>query len=261
MKFVKGISLFFIYPFAMFCLGVFVGVKTTHFFYPGTVVEQREVEELSTQDWPGQIVEKLEADEQSNLREQLHSEEQVVSEEYSVEQYLEEYQENEYVEEPLLETTELVEAASAGDTLDVDTEYVLEETDIVNHTVVETVGRLPSKYIGMNREQFLESMEEYEMYPPLSEMERGFVSLEVLSFSKERVVVQMNYQYIQPSTSFYLTVQDNEVIVYLEDKETVYINTGILLDSLPEEMQLEIIQMLWIEDEESLYNFLETYSS
>ena len=52
--------------------------------------------------------------------------------------------------------------------------------------------KLPDKYVGMNREQFLEAMELYEAFPPLSEMERGFVSLEVLSFSRKRVVVQMN---------------------------------------------------------------------
>ena len=50
-------------------------------------------------------------------------------------------------------------------------------------------------------------------------------------------------------------------MVLLEDQETVYINTGILLEQLPEEIQMEIMQMMWVEDEESLYGFLETYSS
>ena len=69
---------------------------------------------------------------------------------------------------------------------------MLEETDILHHTVVETTQRLPDKYVGMNREEFLQAMDLYEAFPPLSEMERGFVNLEVLSFSRERVVVQMN---------------------------------------------------------------------
>ena len=49
--------------------------------------------------------------------------------------------------------------------------------------------------------------------------------------------------------------------MYLEDMETVYINTGIAPDSLPEDMQMELMQMIWIENEESLYHFLENYSS
>ena len=142
-----------------------------------------------------------------------------------------------------------------------DTDYVLEETDILQHTVVETTWRLPDKYVGMNREQFLQAMEVYAAFPPLSELERGFVGLEVLSFSRERVVVQMNYKYIQPSSSFYLAAYDNKIIVYLEDRKTVYIETGIPLDSLPVKLQQSIIDMMWIENEEKLYDFLENYSS
>ncbi len=153
------------------------------------------------------------------------------------------------------------EAAASGDTLCVDTAYVLEETDILHHTSVETTQRLPSKYVGMTREQFVEAMAIYEASPPLSELERGFVNLEVRSFARERVVVQMNYRYVQPSESFYLAVYDNEVVVYLEDRKTVYIETQIELDSLPEQLQRDIIQMMWIENEEKLYDFLENYSS
>lgn len=215
MKFVKGISLFFIYPLVMFGIGFYAGVECMHFFYPGSN-PVRETQELPEENWPEQI-----ADNQ----------------------------------------TAIVDVAASHETLSVDTEYVLEETDIASHSVVETILTIPQQYVGLNREQFLECMEQYEMYPPLSELERGFISLEVLSFARERVVIQMNYQYVQPSNSFYLAVHDNEVVVYLEDKETIYINTGILLEDLPEEVQLEIIQMLWMEDEETLYHFLENYSS
>lgn len=156
---------------------------------------------------------------------------------------------------------EALYAASSSETLYVGTEYVLEETDILHHTVVETTWRLPDKYVGMNREQFIAAMDIYAASPPLSEQERGFVGLEVLAFSRERVVIQMNYRYIQPSSVFYLAAYDNKVLVYLEDRETVYIETEIRLDSLPEEMQQEVMQMLRVESEEELYGFLETYSS
>ena len=58
-----------------------------------------------------------------------------------------------------------------------------------------------------------------------------------------------------------MAVQDNEVVVLLEDKETVFINTGIRLEELPEAVQLDIMQMRVVEDEEKLYDFLEAYSS
>ena len=117
------------------------------------------------------------------------------------------------------------------------------------------------KYIGMDRQGFLEAMEVYEAAPPLQELERGFVGLEVLSFSEEEVVVQMNYDYVEPSQSFYLMVRNNFIVVCLEDQKTIYMETGILLKDLPEQLQQDIIQIMLIPDEESLYDFLENYSS
>lgn len=146
-------------------------------------------------------------------------------------------------------------------TLNADTAYVLEETDLRDQSVVETRWSLPVKYIGMDRQGFLEAMEVYEAAPPLQELERGFVGLEVLSFSEEEVVVQMNYDYVEPSQSFYLMVRNNFIVVCLEDQKTIYMETGILLKDLPEQLQQDIIQIMLIPDEESLYDFLENYSS
>lgn len=47
---------------------------------------------------------------------------------------------------------------------------------------MESVGKVPQAYLGMNREEFVAAMERYEASPPLSELERGFTGLEVLSF-------------------------------------------------------------------------------
>ena len=240
MKFVKGISLFFVYPVLMLGIGFYAGVRTTRFFYPGEQTERlyyapSENESPASED--GREPELPENTLQS----------------------MEECLDYEKAEDTDLSAYTAV--ANNGETLCVETEYVIEEKDLDDDTVVETSWRLPMKYVGMNREQFLEAMEEYEAFPPLSEMERGFVSLEVLSFSRERVVVQMNYRFLVPTSSFYLAVYDNEVVVYLEDKETIYIETEILLEQLPEELQQEIIDMMWMPDEEALYDFLETYSS
>lgn len=240
MKFVKGISLYFIYPMMMLCIGFYGGVVSSHFFYPGEQAPgadapSREPVVGDPVDVPGDLDYGVaEALREENLR--------AAKESFALEE-------------------ELLEAAAAAETLSADTEYVLEETNILDQSVVQTSWRLPPQYMGMNRKQFLEAMELYEANPPLAERERGFVGLEVLSFSRERVVVQMNYRYVQPSASFYLAVYDNEVVVYLEDKRTIYINTEIPLASLPEEVQQEIIQMMWMPDEESLYHFLESYSS
>lgn len=238
MKFVKSISLYLIYPMAMLCLGFYGGVVCSHFFYPGEQAPDNGQIYVAPSQEP-MIGEPVEAPDDLDYGVAAAPQEETACQDQNL----------------------LQEAAAASETLSADTEYVLEETNILDQSVVQTTWRLPSQYMGMNRKQFLEAMELYEAHPPLSEMERGFVGLEVLAFSRERVVVRMNYRYVQPSASFYLAVYDNEVVVYLEDRQTIYINTEIPLDSLPEHLQQEIIQMMWMPDEESLYHFLESYSS
>lgn len=237
MKFVKGISLFFIYPLFMLVIGFYAGVQFTDHY-----------ERLYYQ--PGEDTDA------SGTERKLPSQPTAESAEP-----LGNSMDFERAEGTVDEDPSYVEAANASETLNVETKYVLEERDIYRDTVVETTWRLPDKYVGMNREQFLEAMKEYEAFPPLSEMQRGFVSLEVLSFSRERVVIQMNYRVVLPTDSFYLAVYDNKVVVLLDDRETVYIETDIQLEKLPEEEQEQIINMMFIEDEAGLYDFLEAHSS
>lgn len=234
MKFVKSISLFFICPILLFSLGFFVGVGYTRFFDLRSGYQRMYGEGKSP----------VEKEESSIVREIDLADAEPSGEDAEG-----------------VDPLNYEEVSFKPETLCVETQYVLEEKDILGNTTLETTKKLPQKYIGMNREQFLEAMNVYESFPPLSEQERGFVGLEVISFSRERVVVQMNYKYVKSDGNFYLMVYDNEVLVYLEDKETVYIETGIRLDTLPEEVQYDIINGLFIEKQEDLYDFLETYSS
>lgn len=225
MKFVKGISLFFFYPLIMFGSGMYTGIALQHFFYPGQNVQIQE-EPFTT------------AESETASSEMPES----VSFAHAPER-------------PAVETTK------KEDVLTADTEYVLEEVDVRNGTSVETVWHVPERYIGMNRESFLEAMEDYAEAPPLQELERGFTGLEVLSFSGKKVVVRIQYDYVEPSDSFYIGVEENYVVVYLEDKQTVYLNTGILLETLPEQLQQQIMGYMFMKGEEELYHFLESYSS
>lgn len=142
-----------------------------------------------------------------------------------------------------------------------DTQYIIQEVDLKKDTSVETKWKVPDKYIGMTRKQFIKEMELYQKSPSLKDQELGFVSAEVVSFSKAKVVVRKNYIYKEVSTSFYLVNEKNYVVVYCDDMQTIYMNTNITLDSLPDGLKQEIIRTKYIATEEELYNFLESYSS
>jgi len=141
------------------------------------------------------------------------------------------------------------------------TQYICIERDMLSGEEVVIRTQLPQMYVGLNREQFIDSIKEYEKNPPLGERERGLVSVEVRRFSTEEVEVLMNYKYVKPSESFYIIVFDDEIRVLLDDKQTVYLETGIRVPELPMSLQQEIMQGMFVPSEEALYDFLENYTS
>ena len=243
MKFVKGISLFLIIPVFIFVLGFFLGGKFSSFFYPGARTRQIYLQEETQTESEEESVQPVKEDEPDEKKGSSVPDSPVVIEEDG--------------------TTKKFRAASALDEqkIDADTKFMVEEVDLRRDTIVETQWKLPEKYIGMNREEFLNAMAEYELSPPLTELERGFVSLEVKSFSGDKVLVRMNYIYTAPSNSFYLRAENHYVVVYCDDQRTVYMKTNILLEDLPDDIQQEIIGEMHVEDEKTLYDFLESYSS
>lgn len=152
-------------------------------------------------------------------------------------------------------------AAEERQVISADTKYIIQEVDLKKDTSVETQWKVPDKYIGMDRKSFVREMELYQQSPSLKDQELGFVSVEVVSFSNARVVIKKSYMFKEVYTSFYLVNEKNYVVVYCDDLKTIYMNTNITLDSLPDKLQQEIIQNKYIATEEELYNFLESYSS
>lgn len=164
--------------------------------------------------------------------------------------------------EAVSEQPQVIPAAVEEDqVISADTQYIIQEVDLKKDTSVETKWKVPDKYIGMDRKSFVREMELYQQSPSLKDQELGFVSVEVISFSKTRVVIRKNYMFKEICTSFYLVNEKNYVVVYCDDLQTIYMNTNITLDSLPDNLKQEIIQNKYIASEEELYNFLESYSS
>lgn len=60
---------------------------------------------------------------------------------------------------------------------------------------------------------------------------------------------------------FYLAELNGYIVVYREDKKTIYEYTNILVADLPENLQEEILDWKKINSIQELYGFLENYSS
>lgn len=143
----------------------------------------------------------------------------------------------------------------------VGTDYIVEEYDLNNYTLMEKTEQMPFEYIGLTREELVAMIEDYSNYPTEEDLSSGFESMKLVSFSEERVIVRKSFRPVELPESFYLVVENHYVSVYCDDKKTIYMYTGIALDSLPDEVQKEILAMKYIASIEELYGFLETYSS
>lgn len=227
MKFVKRISLFFIMAGMMFSAGSYATYKAEQFFYPKRYEQQNEkISSINTEDNSEGIssdVAKADTDEK---------EERII--------------------EAAVENLPVITA---------DTVYMVEEVNLADGTIVEREEEIPIKYFGLDRDSLIEELKLYEQNPPLADLKQGFETIELSAFSKDRVVVCKYYRREKENSGYYLMVANHYVIVYEEDKETVHMNTDILLESLSDELQKEIMEGKYMENEQALYNFLESYSS
>lgn len=208
MKFVKRISLFFIYPVTMFGMGFAANMAIYEFFYPG----------------------------QAQNEPAVHEETKVIH------------------EEPVIET-----GYQAEPVITADTSYVVLSYDALSGELKEDEETPPDKYLGLNREELEGELREYEESPSLTDLEKGFSHIELLSFSPVRVVIRKSYE--REEEGFFLVNENHCVVVYDKSLTHVYMNTGIRVEELPWNLQREILHMKYIETENELYNFLESYSS
>lgn len=150
---------------------------------------------------------------------------------------------------------------SKEDTITNRTTYILEYYNSKDFSLIEDTLATPADFIGLTRDELIKYLKNYEEFPSIEDLESGFEKFELVSFSKNKIVLRKTYYPINPDYKYYLVAENNYITVYYMDKETVFSYTDILLSSLPEEMQQEIISGKFITDIHQLYNFLENYSS
>lgn len=247
MKLVKRISLFMTLSVVMLGLGGWGALKAEEFFYPHRY--RHGMERADTEEAADGFLESI-----SQFADEISP-----STPFSQEE-----QTDKAMEEQVIDTEmedQIIEAAAAQESVvSADTRYLLEMVDLSKGTVTESEETIPVMYIGLNREELLEALSAYEDNPPLSELEQGFETIELTAFSRDRVAVCKYYKEKEPQ-GFYLLVADHFIVVYEQDRSTLYMNTDILLERLPDTLQREIVEGKFVASEEELYLFLESYSS
>lgn len=180
------------------------------------------------------------------------------------------------------------ETVSSGEHINCDTIYMISEYDIATGKQEVYQELLPESFVGMNRVQLLEWMDEYNLHASLEDKEQGFVSMELLTFSQKEVRVRKRVDSMQESISIEpieqpqqlnlaedigtvvsqnsvcygcILVQDGLLTVYDSQRRHVILYTDISLVDLPPEQQEEILSGKEVYSEQEMYNLLESYSS
>lgn len=142
-----------------------------------------------------------------------------------------------------------------------DTLYYMETYRIDQNTTIREAKRLPTEVIGSNRKQFAEFLEKMMEDALSEEQKNGFLSIELIDFSEQAVVVRKTYKEPARECEFYLDVQMGRVIVRNSSDDSLYAYTEIKFETLPENLKREILRGYPVENLEVLYEFLESYSS
>jgi hypothetical protein len=147
-----------------------------------------------------------------------------------------------------------------------DTKYVLEKYNAADYTLTEEEINVPVEMLGLSRTELIDYLKRYEESPTLEDINRGFLSVEVISFSDDKIIIRKNYEGTLEDDAlkedcYILVSEKGYVSVYLNDYNTFYTYTDIKTNDLPEDLRQEIMDGKILNTAKELYNFLETYTS
>ena len=150
-------------------------------------------------------------------------------------------------------------------TIDGNTKYFL-QTYYVNanehENLSETEYIIPSRFVTYTKDELQDYIDGYMENMPLSEYLDGLIGYEIIDFSKDKLVLRKTYASDwNMENEYYLCDEDGEVVVYYNDKKTVYEYTGIKTNNLSDEDRIRIKIGYYVSDEEELYSLLESFSS
>lgn len=152
-------------------------------------------------------------------------------------------------------------ASAITDTVLPSTQYTLQTYDLKTGSTKEELLPTPSYLIGLTRDEVMQYLKEYLADLSLSEFENGLVSFELVSFSKDNIVLRKTYNTESVQYKYYLKAVDGYIVAYYGDKKTVYNYTGVAVENLPLQDRLRLENGVSVKDLDELYSILESYSS
>lgn len=133
------------------------------------------------------------------------------------------------------------------------TKYTFETYNINTNDLTYEVTQGPVKYLGYTRDMLKNELKN-KVWP------ENVLKIEILNFTKEEVVVRKTIAY-EINSKYFVKAIDETLVIYENDKETVYDYANIDVENMPEDLVKQLNLGMYIDTTEDLYEFLQNYSS
>jgi len=95
----------------------------------------------------------------------------------------------------------------------------------------------------------------------LEDFEKGLTNYELVRFSKDEITIRKTYNIDTVEYKFYLTVQNDNIVVYHGDAKTIYEYTNLSITNLTQFEKMQLENGIYVKDINELYALLENYTS
>ena len=134
---------------------------------------------------------------------------------------------------------------------------VLQDYNLTNDWMSEKEYSVPMELIGMTRDEVITYINNY--MADMKEEEKSMTKYELISFATDKLVIRKSFKTEEDLTyTYWLQTVAGKLIVYKADRVTIYIQTDIEMDKLPEEEQESLKEGKYIIGVQELFNYLES---
>ncbi|MDF2820055.1 MAG: hypothetical protein K0R15_496 [Clostridiales bacterium] len=142
-----------------------------------------------------------------------------------------------------------------------DTIFVTKKYYNEDEKVVEEETGIPYYLTGMTEDELFDYTKNYMRNPNLSDRNQNIIEYSIESFSSEKVVLKKIYESINKEEYYYVTITDNYITIYKNDKVTLKETTGISVEQLNSEIVSILLEGVTVYGEQGIIELLENFTS
>lgn len=191
---------------------------------------------------------------------------------HSVRAYQKEREQEKVNREQILQADSTEESSDFGDAVSADAvvwhdhveqtaQIIVESYDEDGNLVNREITVPNAELVGKDRLGIMMYANDYKKNASKDELQQGLQRMVVKSFSPDTVTFVKYYGPPIEEPGYWIAVRDNIIVVYTEDRSEIYEFTNIELWQLPLEVQSDLVDGIYVDNERELFDFLQTYSS